>query len=225
MSDRLRVSGFESVFTVSQGVFRIQADFAIDPGERIALLSPSGSGKSTLLRWIAGVDEGYSSGKIYFGERELGALPPERREVGILFQDYALFPTLSVYENIAFGLEMRGASLSERKRRAFEWMERLGVAGRADVSITHLSGGEKQRVALARALVWEPKILLLDEPFAALDIATRKKAREVVKEVLEKAKTPTLFVTHDSEDVAALATRTLEYVSSDEGMTHRFGPS
>lgn len=219
----LRIEGFESVFELSSGTFRVRADFEISTGERVALLSPSGSGKSTLLRWIAGVGDQPARGQIFSGARELSRLPSERREIGVVFQDYALFPTLSVFENVAFGLEMRGASSAERKARAFEWMERLGVAGRADVSVGLLSGGEKQRVALARALIWNPEILLMDEPFAALDLATRKKAREVVKNLLEKTGTPTLFITHDREDAAVLGTRTLEYVSSDEGMTHTFG--
>jgi len=102
-------------------------------------------------------------------------------------------------------------------------MERLEIAGRAGTSAGLLSGGEKQRVALARAMVWGPKALLLDEPFAALDLAHRKKAREVVLSVLERSAIPTIFITHDSEDVARLATRTLPYSASDEGMTHSFG--
>lgn len=224
MSDRaLRVSGFESVFDLSPGKFTVRANFGVEPGERVALHSPSGSGKTTLLRWIAGVEDVPARGRLTLAGREIGNLPPELREIGVVFQDYALFPQLSALENVAFGLEMRGASVSERKARALEWLERMGLGPRAELPAGLLSGGEKQRVALARALIWEPKALLLDEPFAALDLAHRKNAREVVKTVLEKSPVPTLFITHDSEDVAALATRTLPYSASDEGMTHSFG--
>ncbi|MBS1961280.1 MAG: ATP-binding cassette domain-containing protein [Bdellovibrionales bacterium] len=219
----LSISGFESVFELSSGRFVVRADFAVDAGERVALHSPSGSGKSTLLRWIAGVEDAPAAGTLRLGGREIGNLPPERREIGVVFQDYALFPQLSALENVAFGLEMRGASSADRKARALEWLDRLGLKARAELPAGLLSGGEKQRVALARALIWEPKALLLDEPFAALDLAHRKNAREVVKTLLEKSPVPTLFVTHDPEDVAALATRTLAYSSRDDGMTHFFG--
>jgi putative spermidine/putrescine transport system ATP-binding protein len=219
----LRIEKFESTFDLSPGIFRVRADFKVAPGERLALFSPSGSGKSTLLRWVAGVSDVPASGKLFLGDRELGREPPERREIGVVFQDYALFPELSALENVAFGLEMRGASRDERRKRSMEWLEKLGLSARAAVSAGLLSGGEKQRVALARALVWKPKALLLDEPFAALDLAHRKKAREAVKSLLETTAIPTIFITHDAEDVAILATRTLEHAMSDEGMTHSFG--
>lgn len=223
----LRVAGFETTFPISSenlaGTLRIRADFEVRAGERVALFSPSGSGKSTLLRWIAGVGDNPATGQVFAGEREMSGLPPEKRDIGFVFQDFALFPRLTALENVAFGLEMRGASLLDRKTRALEWMTKLGMADRAELLAGQLSGGEKQRVALARALVWGPKLLLLDEPFAALDLAHRKNAREIVKQVIEAAKIPTLFVTHDAEDLAQLATRTLEYSASDDGLTHIFG--
>ncbi len=222
MSESLRIAGFESTFELSPGLFRVRADFTVAPGERVALFSPSGSGKTTLLRWIAGVADAPAVGELHYGSRVIGALPPERRDLGVVFQDYALFPQRSVLENVAFGLEMRGASRTVRVERAREWIERLGLASRTEMAAGLLSGGEKQRVALARALVWEPKALLLDEPFSALDLAHRKTAREAVKALLEKTGIPTLFITHDAEDVARLATRTLDYSVSDDGMTHTF---
>lgn len=222
--ESLRVSGFESSFDLGPGTFRVRADFRVAPGERVALFSPSGSGKTTLLRWIAGVADAPAKGRLFFGDTEIGVLPPERREIGVVFQDYALFPKLSSLENVAFGLEMRGASSSDRKVRAREWMERLGIAGRADIPAGLLSGGEKQRVALARALVWGPKALLLDEPFAALDLVHRNNAREVVRSLIEKTRIPTIFISHDPEDVARLATRTISYSASADGMAHTFGP-
>lgn len=214
----LIVKGFQS----AHGNFRVEADFRISPGERVALFAPSGSGKTTLLRWLAGF-ESEASGEVFLGDRSLTLLPPERREFGLVFQDYALFPHWTTLENVAFGLEMRGASRGERERVALAFMEKLHIAHRAKTLAGHLSGGEKQRVALARALVWKPQVLLLDEPFAALDIAARMKARETVLEILKDNPVPLLFVTHDAEDVTKLATRTLEYSGSDDGLTHRFG--
>ena len=220
---KMVVEGFDSSFALNPGMFRVRAGFTVAKGERVALFSPSGSGKTTLLRWMAGVADSPAKGKLFLGSTEIGNLPPERRELGVVFQDYALFPQLTALENVAFGLEIRGALAPARKAQALEWMERLEIAGRAGTSAGLLSGGEKQRVALARAMVWGPKALLLDEPFAELDLAHRKKAREVVLSVLERSAIPTIFITHDSEDVARLATRTLPYSASDEGMTHSFG--
>lgn len=214
----LAVKGFISAY----GDFKIEANFAISPGERVAIFAPSGSGKTTLLRWLAGF-ESSASGEITLGERSLSQVPPEKREFGVVFQDYALFPHWTTLENVAFGLEMRGASRSEREMAAMAFLERLHLAPRAKTLAGLLSGGEKQRVALARALIWKPKVLLLDEPFAALDLASRKKARETVLELLRDTPVPLLFVTHDAEDVAKLATRTLSYSGSDDGLTHRFG--
>ncbi len=223
MSESLKISDFSSEIDLSPGAFRVRADFTVAPGERLALFSPNGSGKTTLLRWIAGVADTPAVGKIHFGSRLISDLPPEQREIGVVFQDYALFPNLSARENVAFGLEMRGASATQQKERSLEWLGILGLTARAEIPAGLLSGGEKQRVALARALVWNPKALLLDEPFAALDLPHRKNAREVVKTLLEKTSIPTIFITHDAEDVARLATRTLEYSATDEGMTHSFG--
>jgi putative spermidine/putrescine transport system ATP-binding protein len=226
MNDRLnfllKVSRFESTQALADGTFRVRADFEVHSSERVALFSPSGSGKTTLLRWMAGIADGKPAGTLLRGEVDLTRLPPERREIGFVFQDYALFPEWTALENVAFGLEMRGASATERNARAAEWLEKLGLGSRAATPAGLLSGGEKQRVALARALVWNPKTLILDEPFAALDLAHRKNAREVVKSLLEKNAVPTIFVTHDADDVAALATRTLTYSVSDDGMTHTF---
>lgn len=208
-------------FRSTYGDFTVEADFKIAPGERVALFAPSGSGKTTLLRWLAGF-ESQATGALFLGEHSLAQLPPEKREFGVVFQDYALFPHWTTLENVAFGLEMRGASRSERERAALAFLQKLHIAHRAKTLAGLLSGGEKQRVALARALVWKPQALLLDEPFAALDLAARKKARETVLELLRETPVPLLFVTHDSEDVAKLATRTLKYSGSDDGLTHRF---
>ncbi len=220
----LEVRKFEAHF----GDFAVMADFSAASGERVALFSPSGSGKTTLLRWIAGLvghGEGAPrvSGRAKIGDRDITAAAPESRSVGFVFQDYALFPALSTLENVAFGLEMRGISSRERKEQGMQWLERLGLFGRAKTPAGLLSGGEKQRVALARALIWKPQVLLLDEPFAALDLAHRKAARELVRSVLQKDPVPMVFVTHDEADVRELATRTLAYAASADGAEHRFG--
>ncbi len=214
----LRVNEFRSVY----GDFTIGANFKLEPGERVALFAPSGSGKTTLLRWISGFESG-ASGELTLAGKSLSGVVPEKREFGVVFQDYALFPHWSVLENVAFGLEMRGASRSDRESRAMAFLQKLRLESRAKTLAGHLSGGEKQRVALARALIWRPKALLLDEPFAALDLSARGKAREVVLELLAENPVPLLFVTHDAEDVKKLATRTLEYSGSEDGRTHRFG--
>jgi putative spermidine/putrescine transport system ATP-binding protein len=219
----LKVEGFEAHY----GDFCVKANFVASAGSRIALFSPSGSGKTTLLRWIAGIAETASarpriSGRVKIGDHELTALPSEKREIGFVFQDYALFPTLSTLENVAFGLEMRGVRARERNEKAAAWLEKLGLGEKAKTHAGLLSGGEKQRVALARALIWKPKVLLLDEPFAALDFAHRQKARELVRSVLEADPIPMVVVTHDETDVETLATERLVYRCSEDGLTHQF---
>ncbi len=223
MTDKsLIVRGFETKYPTAAGEFKIKADFKIDPGERVALFAPSGSGKTTLLRWMAGFESG-ARGELLFGDENLTQTRPEKREFGVVFQDYALFPHWTALENVAFGLEMRGASRSDREKTALDFLDKLHLRNRAKTAVGLLSGGEKQRVALARALVWGPKVLLLDEPFAALDLASRMKARETVLELLSHTHVPLLFITHEADDVKKVATRTLEYSGSDDGLTHRFG--
>jgi len=219
----LKVEKFISSHRFNDEDFQVEADFKVSPGERVAIFAPSGSGKTTLLRWLAGFAS-EAKGEIYLGSERITLAAPEKREFGVVFQDYALFSHWTTLENVAFGLEMRGASRSEREKRALEYLEKLHLANRAKTLTGLLSGGEKQRVALARALIWKPKVLLLDEPFAALDLGARKKARETVLELLRETEVPLLFVTHDPEDVSKLATRTLEYSGSDDGLRHRFGP-
>jgi putative spermidine/putrescine transport system ATP-binding protein len=219
----LKIEAFEAHY----GDFCVKANFVASAGSRVALFSPSGSGKTTLLRWIAGIVESGGthpriSGRICIGDNEVTALPSEKREIGFVFQDYALFPTLTTLENVAFGLEMRGVRARERNERAAAWLEKLGLGAKAKTHAGLLSGGEKQRVALARALIWKPKVLLLDEPFAALDFAHRQKARELVRSVLETDPIPMVFVTHDETDVETLATERLVYRCSEDGLTHQF---
>ena len=180
-----------------------QLDLRLELGaETLALAGPSGAGKTTLLRTIAGLvrpEQGRveAGGRVWLDTEQGVSLPPEERSVGLVFQDYALFPHLTVAQNVAFG----------GKRRAAELIEMLGIGALAGVRPGRLSGGERQRVALARALAREPDVLLLDEPLAALDAATRSSVREELRGVLRELGLPALLVTHDYLDAAALADR------------------
>ncbi|HZO95223.1 MAG TPA: ATP-binding cassette domain-containing protein [Candidatus Baltobacteraceae bacterium] len=188
-------------------------DFVLDVeltfGAGVTVLAgPSGAGKTTLLRIIAGLVRP-DAGRVALGETVVEApglhVPPFRRDVGYVFQEYALFPHLDILANVAFGLAARGVRRAERERIARAWLERLGLATHARARPATLSGGERQRVALARALAWSPRALLLDEPFAALDAATRERVRGAVTSTLAGLDIPVVLVTHDPGDVAAFA--------------------
>ena len=170
------------------------------------LTGPSGAGKTTILRTIAGLVRP-DAGRIVLDGRVLDEgrahVPPYRREVAYVFQDYALFPHLNVLDNVAFGLAARGMAHTAQHAAASAWLERLGIAALAQARPRALSGGERQRVALARALAWTPRALLLDEPFAALDPTTRARVRAEVRETLATLDVPVVLVTHDAQDTAA----------------------
>jgi len=176
-------------------------DLEVYPGEILALLGPSGCGKTTLLRVIAGL-EGPDAGRVLLAGREITLLPPERRGIGFVFQDYALFPHLTALGNVAFGL--KGEDRWERARRA---LERVGMTLFQDRKPGELSGGQQQRVALARALAPGPRLVLLDEPFSSLDAGLRAATREEVRKVLKEAGTTALLVTHDQEEALSFADR------------------
>ncbi|MBF3556640.1 ABC transporter ATP-binding protein [Burkholderia pseudomallei] len=176
------------------------------PGELLAVIGRSGSGKSTLLRLSAGLLDGYA-GRIAIGGADMAGVPVWRREVGMVFQQYALFPHLSVADNVAYGLRMRGVAAVERRRRALEMLERVGLAAHAARSTTQLSGGQQQRVALARALVIEPALLLLDEPLAALDAGIRHQLCDEIRALQRACRATTLFVTHDQDEALSMADR------------------
>ncbi len=198
--------------------YRIEADFSIQVGQRVALMGPSGSGKTTLLRLLAGLDplqEGRDFGKLFLGQKEITFLSPQEREVGFVFQDQALFSGMNVLDNVTFGLRMRGIHREQREKMGLEWLGRVGLAQRASSWTDHLSGGEKQRVAFVRALIWKPKLVLLDEPFSALDLKLRVALRHELLELHRLWPAPLLLVTHDWVDVQAVATSflSLEAVS------------
>jgi sulfate transport system ATP-binding protein len=182
----------------------------IRSGELIALLGPSGSGKTTLLRLIAGL-ETPTAGRIFFGDEDASSKTVQQRNVGFVFQSYALFRNMTVLENISFGLKVRPRSTrpprAEIRRRAMELLDLVQLSGLHDRYPQQLSGGQRQRVALARALAIEPGVLLLDEPFGALDAQVRKELRKWLREIHDKTGHTTVFVTHDQEEALELADR------------------
>jgi ABC-type Fe3+/spermidine/putrescine transport system ATPase subunit len=180
--------------------------FSLSEGETLALLGPSGSGKSTLLRIIAGLEEA-EGGQIFWNGEDLRHVPAHRRGFGLMFQDYALFPHLNVFENVAFGLRMAGLPREEVRQRVEEALRLVNMSAFANRRVTDLSGGEQQRVALARALAPRPRLLMLDEPLGALDRTLREELLEDLRHLLHTTRIPAIYVTHDQEEAFALADR------------------
>lgn len=178
----------------------------IEPGELVALLGPSGCGKTTALRILAGLDEA-TSGTVSVDGVDVGTVPANKRDMGMVFQAYSLFPHLTVLDNVAFGLKMRGKAKRDRLSRAAEMLELVGLAKMGGRYAKELSGGQQQRVALARALAIRPRVLLLDEPLSALDAKVRTQLRDEIRRVQLEVGTTTLFVTHDQEEALAVADR------------------
>ena len=176
------------------------------PGELVALLGPSGCGKTTALRILAGLDRA-TSGSVSVGGRDLTKVPASKRDMGMVFQAYSLFPHMTVLDNVAFGLKMRGRDGAARRTRAGDMLDLVGLSEHADRYAHQLSGGQQQRVALARALAIEPSVLLLDEPLSALDAKVRVQLRDEIRRVQIEVGTTTLFVTHDQEEALAVADR------------------
>ena len=181
-------------------------DLEIGAGEFFAMLGPSGSGKTTCLRLIAGFEQPTSGSISIFGERAEG-VPPYRRNVNTVFQDYALFPHLSVLDNVAYGLMVKGVGKAERHKAAQEALALVQLPGYGDRRPAQLSGGQRQRVALARALVNQPRVLLLDEPLGALDLKLRENMQEELKALQKKLGITFVFVTHDQGEALSMADR------------------
>jgi ABC-type Fe3+/spermidine/putrescine transport system ATPase subunit len=182
-----------------------QVNLTLEPGSFFCLLGPSGCGKTTLLRLVGGYLQP-DAGRIFLAGEDITHRPLERRDIGMVFQNYALFPHLSARANVAFGLEARQVARGERERRVEAMLDRVGLAAaERDRRPRELSGGQQQRVALARALVIEPKLLLLDEPLANLDRGLREQLRGELKEIQRRTGVTTLFVTHDQEEALSLA--------------------
>ncbi|WP_198412533.1 ABC transporter ATP-binding protein [Nocardioides mangrovicus] len=178
----------------------------LEPGELVALLGPSGCGKTTALRILAGLDEA-TSGTVAVDGQDLTSVPANKRDMGMVFQAYSLFPHLTVLDNVAFGLKLRGDDRTNRHLRAAEMLELVGLSEHSEKYASQLSGGQQQRVALARALAIRPRVLLLDEPLSALDAKVRVQLREEIRRVQLEVGTTTLFVTHDQEEALAVADR------------------
>ena len=179
-------------------------DLEIPSGRFFTLLGPSGCGKTTLLRMLAGFVVP-DAGRVWFGDEDVTRRPVHKRGVGMVFQDYALFPDRSALANVMYGLEARGVHAGDAKARAQAMLERVGLGAFAARSPVTLSGGQRQRVAMARALVIEPRLLLLDEPLAALDVKLRVELRAMVRELQIESQVTTVFVTHDQEEALAMS--------------------
>ncbi len=211
MSLSMTYEGVEKVFD-PQGQNPVHAlngvSFTVEPGELFCLLGPSGCGKTTLLRCTAGL-EAITGGKIYYGNQDVTTIPPFRRNIGMVFQSFALYPHMSVYENVAYGLRVRKVPEEDVKGKVEEIMDlvRLPDVLKRNPSPTALSGGQKQRVAIARALVYDPEILLLDEPLANLDAKLRRRMRAEIRRIQKITKITTIFVTHDQEEAMAIGDR------------------
>ncbi|MEU3422560.1 ABC transporter ATP-binding protein [Streptomyces murinus] len=181
-------------------------DLTVRPGEFLALLGPSGCGKTTALRMLAGFEHP-DSGAVLVDGRDITRVPAHRRDAGMVFQSYSLFPHLSAVDNVAFGLRMRGVRATERRSRAAELLELVGLGDKGERFPHQLSGGQQQRIALARALALRPRVLLLDEPLSALDAKVRLSLREEIRRLQQELGITTLFVTHDQEEALSIADR------------------
>ena len=186
--------------------FELQVDLSARDGEFLTLLGPSGCGKTTTLRIIAGLERP-DSGRVLFGGKDVTDLEPYERNIGIVFQDYALFPHMTVFKNVAFGLEMRKLPRAEIERKVRWALELVGLEGFENRYPEQLSGGQQQRVALARALVVEPEVLLLDEPLSNLDAKIRERLRSEIRRIQRELGITTIYVTHDQEEAMAVSDR------------------
>jgi putative spermidine/putrescine transport system ATP-binding protein len=207
--ERLRLDSVCRSFANAEGV-QLAAlrglDLDIRRGEFIALLGPSGCGKSTALNCIAGLQP-LTSGSIWLDDTRIDVLPPEKRGFGMVFQNYALFPHMSVLENVGFGLKMRGVSRDEAKRRAREALQLVQLVGHESKLPGQLSGGQQQRVAIARAIVIEPPLVLMDEPLSNLDTKLRIEMRAEIRRIHSQLERATIYVTHDQDEALSMADR------------------
>jgi len=204
MTPAIELAGVSRLFGAMRALDDVSLSIA--PGEFFALLGPSGSGKTTCLRLIAGFDRP-THGKVLLDGEDVTAIPPFDRSVNTVFQDYALFPHMSVAENVAYGPRVRGVAEPERKRLALEVLELVRLTKLADRSPAQLSGGQKQRVALARALINKPKVLLLDEPLGALDLRLREEMQFELKAIQQQVGITFVYVTHDQGEALSMADR------------------
>ena len=182
-------------------------DLAVEGGETVVLLGPSGCGKTTLLRIVAGLENPDKSGEVWFNNDDVTGLPIEKRNVGMVFQSYALFPNMTVAENVAYGLRVRRMSKPEIEARVLEMLKMMRITELSNRNIDQLSGGQRQRVALARAIAVRPRVLLLDEPLTALDALLRERLRVEIDSLLRSLAITSIYVTHDQAEAMALGDR------------------
>jgi putative spermidine/putrescine transport system ATP-binding protein len=201
---RIQLSGLRKTFGLVVAVAGVDLD--VSPGEFFAMLGPSGSGKTTVLRMIAGFEEP-TAGTVRLGGVDVTRQPPYRRDVNTVFQDYALFPHMTVAENIAYGMRVRGVDRATRRRRTGEALDMVQLPGFGERKPAQLSGGQRQRVALARALVNRPQVLLLDEPLGALDLKLRQQMQIELKAIQREVGITFMFVTHDQDEALTLSDR------------------
>ena len=209
MSKPARAVGIEITgVNLSYGATHVLKDVALSirPGEFFAFLGPSGCGKTTLLRLIAGFAQA-QTGKVLLDGHDVAPLPPWKRDVGMVFQSYALWPHMTVAKNVAFGLEERRLPRAEIERRVAQALELVGLSAFAERRPAQLSGGQQQRVAVARTIAIEPKVLLLDEPFGALDALTRAKLQDELLEIVARTGSTVVMVTHDVDEAVLLSDR------------------
>jgi putative spermidine/putrescine transport system ATP-binding protein len=200
----LELSGLHRSFGAARALAGF--DLKLEPGELVAMLGPSGCGKTTALRIVAGFDQP-DSGSVSLDGADLTKLPANKRDMGMVFQSYSLFPHLTAGQNVGYGPRLRKVSSAERDRQAKELLELVGMAGMDGRYPHQLSGGQQQRVALARALAVRPKVLLLDEPLSALDAKVRLQLRDEIRRIQQESGITTLFVTHDQEEALSMADR------------------
>ncbi len=217
----VKLVGLTKVFSKKEGnvVAVDHINITIPSGKLVGLLGPSGCGKSTTLYMIAGLHRP-TEGEIYFGENEVSKYPPEKRGIGLVFQNYALYPHLTVKQNILFPLENQKMPKEQAEKRALEYAKIVGIDGLLDRKPGQLSGGQQQRVAIARALVKEPDVLLLDEPLSNLDARLRLQTREEIKRIQRETGVTAIFVTHDQEEAMSISD---EIVVMSFGVVHQIG--
>lgn len=219
----LTLENLTKVFPPRGGISEVtavhNANLDIKKGELVTLLGPSGCGKTTTLRMIAGF-EFPTSGKIILDDQEIGPLPPHKREMSMVFQSYAIFPHLNVFENIAYGLNVQRLSKTIIKERVNKVLELVHLEGYGDRAPTQLSGGQQQRVALARALIMEPKVLLMDEPLSNLDAKLREEMRTEIRRIQKELNITSVYVTHDQIEAMTLSDR---IVVMDQGKIEQIG--